>query len=181
LVLPLVTLNAVALSQIGSEVLLPVAHQRQKPWMCVPTSAAMATAFYGAPQSADSIAEKVIKKHPHPGIFLGEVSTVLKEASYRWRLARFAETEAGYEAALVAIRASIDKRRPVLISTNIAAGHTMLAIGYGPNEIILLDPARRAPGIRRESLESFEKMFHEAKRVGVGRNLLFTAPPGVQA
>jgi hypothetical protein len=45
----------------------------------------------------------------------------------------------------------------------------------------LLDPAIRAPGLRRESLESFERMFHEAKRVGVGRNLLFTAPPGVQA
>ena len=160
--------------------LLPVnVHIHQERDLCVPTSAAIVLTYYGHPQEPRTLKLWSLGMEPNqqtPFIYFSITPFVnfvqgLQRHGIYWTQHSFAMTDDGYQTGLKQIEAEIDQGRPVLVDTSIGGGHTMVAIGYSQDKIILIDPNMEAPGVRHMPLAKFFAVWNSH---GSARSAIFT-------
>jgi hypothetical protein len=159
-------------------VLLPVKHQPQLPFLCVPTSASMALEFYGAHVSPVRL--KALATPPDSkfqGTYFRDMVRAMRALGYPWSERDYAVNRQGFAAGLRRITASLDRGRPVLVDLRIPpVGHTVLVTGYDrkKRKLVYVDPAAPAPGRVTVSFARFKKMWRSV--IANCRAAIYTAP-----
>jgi hypothetical protein len=172
----------------GREALrLPVRHQRQEPWLCVPTCASMVLDFYGAPRTPREIKclaagrawDPAAPFDDHTITFFRDLCAGLARVGLGWREQTFANHRRGFQQGLARLLAELRAGRPVLVDTALLGGHTLVLCGSEPamRTLIALDPEADAPGERRFGIDEFEAVWHSMPVGFDGRGAVFTGPP----
>lgn len=163
-------------------VFLGVPHMRQKPYLCVPTSSAMVLAYYGdkhRPTDLKALAEGHKPKSQRNRYFTYFVDMIhaVKQHGYRWKMRTYPKTNAGFRSGLNAIKASLRKRRPVLIDVHLGQGHTFVVEGFDDQEkvVFIRDPDISRSRARKLSYTKLQQDWHN-HRFGPGRTAVFTFP-----
>src|SRR5690606_445531 len=148
--------------------------------MCVPASASAAIRYYGERQSPEKIkrlANSVATDRDFAGTYFVDLVNGIKKIGFDWEERYYQVSDQGFDHGLREIIQSLNEGKPVLVDTNIPPdGHTVLVIGYSnkTEQLVLLDPNIRSPGIRRISYTEFKNGWHSL--TANIRGAIFTKP-----
>lgn len=162
-------------------VLLNVPHIKQRPWHCVPTSAAMVIRYFGGNVGPDQLkklaeAEKPIEERNVKFTLWNDLLPVMKTNSLDWKIKGYPKTIEGYENGLADLKASLRKDLPVLMDVHMGNGHTFVVIGFDDHQekIYIRDPSLPGNQARVLTYDQIQRHWHN-HRFGNNRSLFFTA------
>lgn len=160
-------------------VLLDVPHIRQEPNLCVPTSAAMILSYFGedyGPELLKSYAEGYKPKSKRNANFTywEDMNVALRKIKKNWKVRSYPDTKRGFESGMLAIKASLRKRKPVMIEVHLAEGHTFVVVGYDEvkNVIYIRDPGLAGNLVRVLSYDELQRSWNN-HRFGKKRSAFF--------
>lgn len=165
-------------------VLLPVPHQRQEDWLCVPTAASMVLAWRGEQRSPRELKQlsRGLPYDPqapftdHTLTFFRDLLQGLKTLGHDWQEVSFRTDRAGFQQGLETIRQQLQQDCPVLVDTSLFGGHTLVVAGFDDTrqQLWMVDPHVDAPGWRVLPYLAFETVWHSRGTGFDGRAALLT-------
>jgi len=170
---------------LGAErVFLRVPHIRQEPELCVPTSAAMVLAYYGDGRAPRELKVRSRGADYDPSAPFEDFTITwwrdliagMQPLGYRWRQRGFANTAAGFEQGLEAIRVSLRRGDPVLVDVKLFGSHTFVVAGFDDAraEVSIIDPNLPEPGLRVLSYAQLASIWNGLSYDADLRPTLFT-------
>jgi hypothetical protein len=152
---------------------LPVTQIYQEPNLCVDASAAMVLTYFGTPHSQRELkvwsrGQEFDPRQPFNDFTdtrLKDLVDGLARHGIHWRIGRWPNDAAGLSQGLAAIKQQIDQGNPVLVSTNLYAGHVFVVAGYDStrNIMVAVDPNILPPGIRELSPDDFAAIWNGSR------------------
>jgi hypothetical protein len=166
---------------------IPLVHIRQEQNLCVPTSAAMVLAYDGDPHPPRELKAWSRGEEYDPAArfddftitFFAPLVKDMRRRGYTWSIRGYDDDDAGFQAGLADIHASLDQGRPVLVDTTLFGGHTLPVTGYDDarGELTLVDPNIAAPGIRHVPYAEFARIWSSTGAGSRRRAAIFTTKP----
>lgn len=170
----------------ASSVLLDVPHIRQEHDLCVPTAAAMVTAFFGDPRSPRELKVRSRRRPWDPDAPFDDFTATwwkdliagVESLGYAWREVVFPDDRAGFLAGLARVQESLRAGRPVLLDVALYGSHTFVAVGFDQEErtLIIRDPNLPAPGFRVLTFDQLASIWNGRSYGLDARPALFTRP-----
>ncbi|NOD75083.1 MULTISPECIES: C39 family peptidase [unclassified Ruegeria] len=165
-----------------SYVRLDVPHIKQKPYLCVPTSAAMVIRYYGEKANPTQL-KKLAEDHKPPNLrnveftYFVDLDHALRQFGYKWKIRSFPKTSAGFNSGLKQIKKHLSKGMPVLIDVHQDDGHTFVVTGFDDNRqvVFVRDPLLPKNRSRVFSYRELSYFWHD-HRFGNSRTAVFTFP-----
>lgn len=165
-----------------ARVVLNVPYMAQKPWHCVPTSAAMILAYYGRGHDPDDLKKRAEDYKPQVSrnvqfTLWRDMLHALKEIGERWEIRDYPKTPEGFRKGLDDIKDALRSGNPVMIDVHLDAGHTFVLIGFDDTQkvVFIRDPALRSTESRVLSYDVLEGAWHN-HRFGPERSAFFARP-----
>jgi len=170
----------------GVSAYIELSHQQQETNLCVPTSASMVLQRTGTTISPREIkvlsSNKRLRHHQEfddftPTMFVDLIAG-LSKIGVRWEQRTYRNHKHGFRDGLKDLKAALDGGSPALADTSLYGGHTFAVVGYdeAKRQVIAVDPAIPAPGLRVISYDDFEDIWN-SRGVGFnGRGAVFTSP-----
>jgi hypothetical protein len=170
----------------GVSAYIELSQQQQEKNLCVPTSASMVLQKTGTAISPREI--KVLssnKRQRRNQEFDDFTQTMfvdllagLAKIDVHWDQRTYRNNSYGFRDGLSELKEALDSGSPVLTDTSLYGGHTFAVVGYDETkrQVIAVDPAIPAPGLRVISYDDFEDIWN-SRGVGFnGRGAVFTSP-----
>lgn len=164
---------------------IELSHQQQETNLCVPTSASMVLQRSGTTISPREIKMLSSNKRQRrnqefddfTATMFSDLIAGLSKVGVRWEQRTYRNHKYGFRDGLEELKVSLDDGWPVLADTSLYGGHTFVVVGYdeAKQQIIAVDPAIPAPGLRAISYDDFEDIWN-SRGVGFnGRGAVFTS------
>ena len=160
---------------------VPQVSQGRDP-ICVPTSAAMILAYYGAHHDKWALkrlaeSHKPKSKRNADFTYWADMQKGLRKLGSSWQIRSYPRSDAGFDRGLRDIRAALRKGRPVMIDVHLDVGHTFVVTGFDDagGRVFIRDPLLTRSQMRVLSYATLRENWHN-HRFGPDRSAFFTQP-----